>query len=88
MIATIQNGYVQLDALDLSLAAIVLVVNGALSFAWRLGLGSRLAVAAARATVQLLAVGLVLDWIFGLRGPIERPTPARRRSSMARHGSA
>lgn len=70
MIAAAPIAYVELDALDLGLAAVALVLNAGLSLAWRLGLGRRLALAAARATAQLLAVGLVLEWVFDLRHPL------------------
>ena len=54
-----------LSPLDLSLAASLLVLLGGLSWALRLGLGKNLAIAAIRATVQLLLVGQVLRLLFG-----------------------
>jgi putative ABC transport system permease protein len=49
---------------DLALAASLVLVNGALSFALRLGLERRLFWAALRMSVQLLLVGFVLKWVF------------------------
>lgn len=55
---------VQLEPLDLLLAAVLVVAAGGVSLGLQLGLGKRLAWAAARMVVQLLAVGLVLEWVF------------------------
>lgn len=64
-----EPGYIVLQPLDLALAGLVVLANAALSLAWKLGLTSRLALAVVRACVQLLLVGLVLEWVFGLRNP-------------------
>jgi putative ABC transport system permease protein len=58
--------YLDLSYLQVGLAALLILVNGAASAALGLGLGRRLLVAAVRTVVQLLLVGLVLEWIFGL----------------------
>ncbi|KGE09939.1 ABC transporter permease [Burkholderia gladioli] len=50
---------------DVAIAAALVAVNGALSFALSLGLGRQLAIAAVRTVVQLLAIGYVLGWVFG-----------------------
>ena len=55
---------IHLGWIDLALAALLLVLNGALSFAFSLGLERKLAIAAVRMIIQLLAVGLVLTWLF------------------------
>lgn len=52
---------------QVGLAALLLVVNGAVSVALRLGLGRQLLVAGVRLVVQLLLVGLVLQWVFRTR---------------------
>lgn len=57
---------VRLGPLDLALAAALLVVPAAISIALRLGLVTRLAVAAVRTVVQLSLLGLVLVWVFAL----------------------
>ena len=57
-------GYIMLGYGDLALAAALVLVNGVLSFALRLGLERRLFWAALRMTVQLLLVGLILKWVF------------------------
>lgn len=61
--------YVQLTYLQVGLAALLILVNAAISLGLGLGLGRRLLVAAVRTVVQLLLVGLVLDWVFGLSHP-------------------
>lgn len=53
----------------MALAATLILVNGAISVALRLGLGHRLLVASLRTTVQLLLVGSILGWVFDLRSP-------------------
>jgi putative ABC transport system permease protein len=59
------NGaYHHLTPPQVGLAALLVLVNAALSLALRLGLGRRLLVAAVRLVVQLLLVGLVLQWVF------------------------
>jgi putative ABC transport system permease protein len=49
---------------DVAIAALLIVVNGALSVALKLDLERKLAWAAVRTVVQLLAVGYVLGWVF------------------------
>jgi putative ABC transport system permease protein len=50
---------------DVGIAALLIVLNGAVSFALALGLGRKLALAAVRTVLQLLAIGYVLGWVFG-----------------------
>ena len=57
---TLQN----LSLWDVALAALLIVVNGAVSVLLKLDLERKLAWAAARTIVQLLAVGYVLGWVF------------------------
>ncbi|PCE26708.1 iron export ABC transporter permease subunit FetB [Paraburkholderia acidicola] len=49
---------------DLGIAVLLIVVNGALSVALKLDLERKLAWAALRTVVQLLAIGYVLGWVF------------------------
>ena len=56
--------YQNLTALDLGIAASLILVNGALSLLLRLGLGRQLLWAAVRTVVQLLAIGYLLGWVF------------------------
>ncbi|HEV3104300.1 MAG TPA: iron export ABC transporter permease subunit FetB [Trinickia sp.] len=49
---------------DVAIATLLIVINGAVSVALSLGLGRRLALAAIRTVVQLLAIGYVLSWVF------------------------
>jgi len=62
--------YVPLDLPDLGLAATLLVVNGVISLAFRLGLERSFAIAAARMVVQLAIVGLALKFIFEVNSPL------------------
>ncbi|NNC23531.1 iron export ABC transporter permease subunit FetB [Salinisphaera sp. USBA-960] len=62
--------YVEIDAWQLGLAAVLIVVNLAISAWLRLGLGKTLGVASLRMTVQLLLVGLILNYIFALEAPL------------------
>ena len=62
--------YIRLDLLDLALPALLLVLNGALSVALRLGLERQLAAAALRMVVQLMLVGYVLAALFALASPV------------------
>ncbi|GAB2919331.1 iron export ABC transporter permease subunit FetB [Paraburkholderia jirisanensis] len=57
---TLQN----LSLWDVAIAALLIVVNGALSVALKLDLERKLAWAAVRTIVQLLAIGYVLGWVF------------------------
>jgi putative ABC transport system permease protein len=47
-----------------ALAALLIVINGGISLALKLGLERRLAVAALATVVQLVLIGFVLDWVF------------------------
>lgn len=49
---------------DVGIAALLIIVNGALSVALKLDLERKLAWAAVRTVVQLLAIGYVLGWVF------------------------
>lgn len=61
--------YIQLDYMDLGLAATLLVLNAGLSLVLQLGLERRLLIAALRMVVQLFLVGLVLKTLFALVSP-------------------
>lgn len=63
--------YLELGWDRVALAACLLLITALLSLALRLGLGRRLIVAAARMVLQLLLIGLVLEWLF----EVERPLP-------------
>jgi putative ABC transport system permease protein len=51
-------------------AALLMLINGALSLLLRLGIEQQLLVGSLRMTVQLLLIGYVLEWIFTLENPI------------------
>lgn len=53
-----------LSAWQVGIAALLILVNGALSIGLGLGLERRLAWAAVRTVVQLLLIGFVLQWVF------------------------
>ncbi len=56
--------YVELSSLQVGAAALLILVNAAISLSLRLGLERSLLVASVRTIVQLLLVGLVLQWVF------------------------
>jgi putative ABC transport system permease protein len=58
--------YIELSYYQVALATLLIVINGAVSVLLRLGLERRLLLAAFCAVVQLLLVGLVLEWVFRL----------------------
>jgi putative ABC transport system permease protein len=55
---------IQLTALDLSLAALLVVILAATSILLQLGIGRQIVIAAIRTTIQLLLVGFILKAIF------------------------
>ena len=61
---------IELSNLDLVLAALLLVINGAISLAFGMRLEARLAIAAVRMAVQLAAVGFVLKLVFAQTSPL------------------
>jgi putative ABC transport system permease protein len=61
---------IELSAVDLGLAAALLVINGGLSVAFGLRLERSLAIAALRMVVQLAAVGFVLKFVFAQTSPL------------------
>ncbi len=58
--------YLELSYWQVALAASLILLNGGISLILRLGLGRQLVIASVRMTVQLLLVGLVLNWVFTL----------------------
>jgi putative ABC transport system permease protein len=58
------TSYVPLSYLDMALAALLVVANGAISYFYHLKLEKSLAIAVLRMMVQLAAVALVLRFIF------------------------
>lgn len=58
-----------LSWLDLTVAGLLVLLAGGLSVVWSLGIHARLLVAAARATVQLLLLALVLEALFATALP-------------------
>jgi putative ABC transport system permease protein len=58
--------YIELSYFQVSLAALLIVINGAISMLLKLGLERRLLVAAVCTVVQLLLIGFVLEWVFRL----------------------
>ncbi|MEQ1651470.1 MAG: iron export ABC transporter permease subunit FetB [Hyphomicrobium sp.] len=62
--------YVPLSLTDLMLAATLVALNGAISFAYGLKLEKTLAIASLRMVVQLAVVALVLKFIFAQSTPL------------------
>jgi len=60
------SGYVELSYFQVGLAALLIVVNGAISIGLRLRMEQSLFLASVRTVVQLLLVGLMLEWVFQL----------------------
>ena len=60
------NGPIELSLLDLAAGAALIAVNGALSVWLGLGLGRTLLVASLRTIVQLLILGVALEFVFDL----------------------
>lgn len=58
-----------LHAGDLAIAAILVVLDGALSVALGLGLHRQLAIAATRMVLQLLLIGFILRTVFAIASP-------------------
>ena len=65
-----QDSYIALSYVDLVLAASLILINGLLSIAFRLGLERTLALNTARMVVQLGAIGFVLKFIFAQTSPL------------------
>src|SRR5579884_716235 len=59
-----QANYIELGYTQVLIAAALIVINGAISLALRLGLERSLLWAAVRTVVQLLLIGYVLQWVF------------------------
>ncbi len=58
------NAYYNLSPLEVSLAAGLILIAGAVSLALKLGLEWRLALASIRTVTQLILIGYLLGWIF------------------------
>jgi putative ABC transport system permease protein len=56
--------YVQLSTFDLVLASLLLLINGAISFGYRLNLEKGIAIAAVRMVLQLALIALLLKVVF------------------------
>ena len=61
--------FISLSPLDVAIAAILLIMNAALSIFLRLGLAKQMAIAATRMVVQLSLLGLVLKVLFEVNSP-------------------
>ncbi len=62
-------GTIELSYIDLLLATVLVAVAGGVSIALRLGLEKQLLLASVRTVVQLLLIGLVLEWVFLIDSP-------------------
>ena len=61
---------IDLSALDLALAALLLLINGAISLTFGLRLEARVALAAVRMAVQLAAIAYILKFVFAQTSPL------------------
>lgn len=62
--------YVPIELSGLAAASLLLILSGAISFAFRLGLERSIAVAALRMVVQLAIMALVLKFVFEVNAPL------------------
>lgn len=62
----VTSSVISLSWLDLTIAASLVLVAAVVSLILRLGITSKLLVAALRTTVQLTLTGLILQWVFAL----------------------
>jgi len=62
--------YIDISLWKLAIAALLMLINIALSFIFKLGLARNLLIATVRMVSQLLLVGLVLEYIFNLSHPL------------------
>ena len=60
------SSYIELSYVQVGIAALLILVNAALSIALRLGLHRSFLIAAVRTVAQLLLVGWILEWVFSL----------------------
>ncbi len=58
------GAYLELTNVQVRLAALLILINCAISFSLRLGMERSLLMASMRTILQLLLIGLVLDWVF------------------------
>jgi UDP-glucose/iron transport system permease protein len=61
---------IDLSGHDLALAALLLLINGAISLTFGLRLEARVALAAVRMTVQLAAIAFILKFVFAQTSPL------------------
>jgi putative ABC transport system permease protein len=59
-----KNLYIELSYTQVGLAAALILISGAISLLLELGLERKLLIATVCTVVQLLLIGLVLDWVF------------------------
>jgi UDP-glucose/iron transport system permease protein len=64
------KAYVELSALQVASAAILILVNAIISLALRLGLERSLLIASVRTILQLMLIGFVLQWVFQVEQPL------------------
>jgi putative ABC transport system permease protein len=62
-------GYTALSYGDVAAAALLLIINGLISLAFKLGLGRSLAISGVRMVIQLALVGVVLKVVFANEHP-------------------
>ena len=58
--------YIELDYSQVALAALLILVNAAISVALKLDLGRSLVIASVRTVGQLMLIGVVLNWVFAV----------------------
>jgi putative ABC transport system permease protein len=58
--------YIELSYGQVTLAALLVLISGAISILLKLGLEGRLLLASLRMVVQLVLIGMVLEWVFAV----------------------
>ena len=56
--------YHDLSYVDVGMASTLILINGVISVKLKLGLERQLLIASVRTVIQLLLIGLVLQWVF------------------------
>jgi putative ABC transport system permease protein len=64
------QGTIPLDAFDLAIAGMLVLVAGLVSVGMRLGLHKTIAIATVRTVVQLILLGFILRWLFEINDPV------------------
>lgn len=82
------SGVIALDDIHIAVAALLVLLCGVISVVLRLGLERQLLIASVRTVVQLLLIGYLLKWVFGLDSPYPVLTVLTMMIAVASHAAA